>query len=74
MFVAFSENMNFNFTYWDQSKRGDGVFEPLGVLFHAGVQLNLHETDLLLRYLSHYLTLHCLLIYVFSLFLPVLAC
>ena len=29
-------------------------------------QLNLHETDLLFRYLSHHLTWHCLLIYEFS--------
>ena len=33
------------------------------------VQLNLHETDLLFRYLSHHLTWHCLLISVFSPFL-----
>ena len=38
------------------------------------VQLNLHETDLLFRYLSHHLTWHCLLIYCFSPFLPVLVC
>ena len=35
------------------------------------LQLNLHETDLLFRYLSHHLTWHCLLI---SGFFPVLVC
>ena len=38
------------------------------------VQLNLHETDLLFRYLSHHLTWHCLLIYGFPPFFPVLVC
>ena len=33
------------------------------------LQLNLHETDLLFRYLSHHVTWHCLLIYVFPTFL-----
>ena len=33
------------------------------------IQLNLYETDLLFRYLSHHLTWHCLLIYGFSQFL-----
>ena len=40
------------------------------------LQLNLHVTDLLFPYLSHHLTLHCLLIYGFSPppFFPVLVC
>ena len=32
---------------------------------NALLQLNLHETNLLFRYLSHHLTWHCLLIYSF---------
>ena len=41
-------------------------FEKKAVL--KKVQLNIHETDLLFRYLSHLLTKHCLLI---SLFFPI---
>ena len=37
--------------------------------FFDQLHLNLHETDLLFRYLSHHLTWHCLLIYGFSPFL-----
>ena len=39
--------------------------------FCISLQLNLHETDLLFRYLSHHLTWHCLLI---SGVFPVLVC
>ena len=37
-------------------------------VYNWSVQLNLHETKLLFRYLSHHLTWHCLLIYVFPRF------
>ena len=54
-----------NFIFLDSSV--DSFLTLIRMNFNAStVQLNLHETDLLFRYLSHHLTWHCLLIYGFS--------